>query len=103
MKFSTVGQGGPIAGVTFSCFSQSVSKGLRKRKPERGKLTILGVIQYVFLLNSTVSANFLKFFLQFWTHIWVSGCGKSDSNGCDIVLVMEALEAAGAHDGDGWH
>ena len=84
-------------------FLQSVTQGLRKRKPERGKLTILGVIQYVFLLNSTVSANFLKLFLQFWTHIWGSGCGKSDSNGCDIVLVMKALAAGGTHDGDGWH
>ena len=84
-------------------FLQSVTQGLKKRKPERAKLTSIAYIQYVFFLNSTVSANFLKLFLQFWTHIWSSGCGKSDSNGCDIVLVMEALEAAGAHDGDGWH
>ena len=103
MKFSTVGQGGPIAGVTFSCFSQSVTQGLKKRKPERAKLTSIAYIQYVFFLNSTVSANFLKFFLQFWTHIWVSGCGKSDSHDCDFVFVMEALGAEGTDDGDGWH
>ena len=77
--------------------SQSVTQGLRKNKPERGKLTSLGEIQYVFLWNSTVLANFLKLFLQFWTHILVSCCGKSDSNCCDFVLVMEALGAAGGH------
>ena len=84
-------------------FLQSVTQGLRKSKLERAKLTILAYIQDVFLWNSTVSAKFLKPFLEFWTHIWVSGCGKSDSYGCDFVLVMEAVGAEGTDDGDGWY
>ena len=82
-------------------FLQSVTQGLRKRKPERAKLTSLVYIQYVFLWNSTVSAKFLKPFLEIGTHIWVSGCGNSDSHGCDFVLVMEAPGAGGTDDGDG--
>ena len=81
-------------------FLQSVTQGLRKRK---AKLTVFAYIQYVFLLNSTISANFLKPFLQVLTHIGVSVCGKIDSHGCDFVLVMEAVGAEGTHDGDGWH
>ena len=98
-----VRQKGPIGGATSLAFLQSVTQGLRKRKPERAKLTVFAYIQYVFLLNSTVSANYLKPFLQFWTHIWGSGCGKSDSHDCDFVLVMEALAAGETDDGDGWH
>ena len=65
----TVGERGPIAGVTFCCFSPISNTGTQKDEPERAKLTSLGEIQYVFLLNSTISANFLKLFLQFWTYI----------------------------------
>ena len=84
-------------------FLQSVTQGLRKSKPERAKLTSIAYIQYVFLWNSTFYAKFLKPFLEFWTHIWFSGCGKSDGHGCDFVLVMEAVGAEGTHDGDGWY
>lgn len=71
-----------LEALPYLGFLTSITWKFRKRNPEIAKLTNFGQVKYIFLRNSIFSANCLEVFLEFWTPIWFSGCGKSDNNCC---------------------